>query len=161
MSDAANPRDRWIPWYFVMFFLVVALVNAVMVTLAIRTLPGVVSEHPYEEGLAYNQTIAAAERQAALGFKGTMVFREEARQRGAIRFSLHDKAGKPVTATRVTVSISRPTQAGHDQSLAMLPAGEGTYSADITFPMPGQWEARVFAYTAQGDYQQSGRIIVP
>lgn len=162
MSDAVNRRDRWIPWYFVAFFVGIALVNAVMVTLAVRTRPGVVSEHPYEEGLDYDKTIAAADAQTALGLEGGIAFHEAgSRQQGTMIFSLRDKADKAVTATPVTLSIRRPTLAGYDQSFVMAPSGEGVYSANIGFPLPGQWEVRVYAQTPRGSYQQAKRLIVP
>ena len=55
-------RHVW--WYFVAFFGFIAAVNAAMVTIAIRTHSGVVSEHPYEEGLAYNAVVHAEKMQA-------------------------------------------------------------------------------------------------
>ncbi|MEQ1705902.1 MAG: FixH family protein, partial [Rickettsiales bacterium] len=70
-------------WYFVAFFGFIAAVNAVMVTLAIRTHSGVVTEHPYEKGLAYNQVVEAEKNQQKLGWNGDVKY-----ENGNLYFSL-------------------------------------------------------------------------
>ncbi len=50
-------KDRLIPWYFVMAFLVVFAVNGVFIYLATSTHPDVVTENAYEKGLAYDRIV--------------------------------------------------------------------------------------------------------
>ena len=156
MTAAAHPRDRWIPWYFVLFFVVLIIVDGVMATIAVRTQTGIITEHPYEKGIAYNQTVKAAQDQAALGWKGDIYFVGGAERSGALAFTLQDAKGKALTPYRLTANITRPTQAGMDFSLP-LEAGDNA----VSFPQNGLWEVRIFASVGGIQYQQSKRIIVP
>lgn len=66
--SASTPRksDKWIPWYFVLVFLVVVCVNGFFVYTAVTTHTGLVTKSPYEKGLSYNKKIAEARRQENL-----------------------------------------------------------------------------------------------
>ncbi len=150
MTSAMQPRDKWIPWYFVMFFVGLAVIDGTMVTIAIRTQTGLVTEHPYEKGLAYNQVVAAEEKQKQLGWKGQLIYAN-----GVLRFTLHDKNNQRIIPKKSTVSITRPTQAGMDFTVELQ--GEETR---ITFPLKGLWEVRVDALHEGVDYQQTKRIVV-
>ena len=92
MSNMSK-NDRWIPWYFVAFFVVIAVVLVGMVTVAVRTQTGVVTEHPYEKGLAYNETVKQAEIQESLGWNGEISYNNN-----VISFTLHNKNGKIIIA---------------------------------------------------------------
>ena len=148
---ALSRRDKFIPWYFVIFFVVLALVDGVMVTLAVSTQTGLVTEHPYEKGLAYNQVVKAEEQQEALGWKSDVKY-----ENGILFFVLKDAGGKILHADAITANIVRPTQAGMD---FLVKLNEG--KVPIIFPIKGLWEVRVHAKVGQQEYQQSKRIIVP
>ena len=68
-----NKNDKWIPWYFVLFFATIAICDAVFVGLALSTHRGLVTEHAYQKGLEYNHTIAAAEQQDGLNWQGRIL----------------------------------------------------------------------------------------
>ncbi len=155
MSAGLQPRDKWIPWYFVLFFVVLAAVDAVMVTLAVRTQTGVVTTHAYEKGLAYNETIKAAEKQAALGWNAKLDFTAGEAKKGTLSVSVQDASGKPLKAD-MRAEITRPTQAGMDFSLALK---EGKNA--LEFPASGLWEVRLFASRDGNEFQQAKRIVVP
>lgn len=156
MSDSASMtrRDRLIPWYFVLFFLVVIAVNVVMATLAVRTLSGTVTDHAYEKGLAYNKIIAAADAQAALAWQGDLRVSGTGLTRH-IEFTVHDKAQQLLSTESVTLSVRRPTRDGMDFETRFKGA-----SGDVTFPELGQWEVRAFATVAGKPYQLAKRIVV-
>lgn len=143
-------KDRLIPWYFIAFFAVIALVDGIMVTLAIRTQTGLVTEHAYEKGLAYNKIVAAEERQQALGWHSNIEYKN-----GVLHFMLWDRNGKKLLPDSTKASISRPTQDGLDFSLSLK---EGV--ADIHFPMKGLWEIRIDTEYDGHAYQQSQRLII-
>ena len=70
MSAAGNNpktalRDRLIPWYFVMAFAVVFVVNGIFIYMAMQTHNGIVTENPYEKGLAYEQIVQEVKQQRA------------------------------------------------------------------------------------------------
>ncbi len=142
-------RRVW--WYFVAFFCFVAAVNAVMVTLAVRTHSGVVTEHPYEKGLAYNAVVEAEEKQESLGWKGSIAYKN-----ASLHFSLRDKNKQAILADKAVATVTRPTQSGMDFKLELT--GKST---PITFPARGLWLVRVDVSHAGVHYQQSKRIVVP
>lgn len=150
-----TPRDKRIPLYFVAFFLFLALVDGIMVTIAIRTHTGTVTDHPYEKGLAYNQVVQAASIQENLGWKGNIGFKQTGSLKGMLSFHLEDKEGKPLLPGSLRVTFTRPTQKGIDFELNM-----DTPSQAITFPVKGAWEVRIYAHYRGADYQQSKRIVV-
>lgn len=141
-------RQVW--WYFAAFFGFVAAVNTVMVTLAIRTHSGMVTDHPYEKGLAYNKIVEAEQQQEAQGWKGRIDYRDH-----MLSFTLRDKSNRLLSVEKVTASITRPTQQGMDFSMQLK--GEET---PVHFPQKGLWEVRVDALHDGVRYQQSKRIVV-
>ena len=150
-----SKNDRWIPWYFVAFFVVIAVVLVGMVTVAVRTQTGVVTEHPYEKGLAYNETVKQAEIQESLGWNGEISYNNN-----VISFTLHNKNGKIIIPDKITAKIFRPTQDKMDFSVELRNG-----SAVVDFPAKGSWEIRIFASLKDkivGDqkYQQAKRIVV-
>lgn len=150
MSQTTPFRDRIIPWYFVIFFVFLAIINGIMVTLAFDSFSGLVTEHPYEKGIAYNKVVEAAKKQAALGWHGRVSY-----ENNAITYTLTDATKKPMVTKKATAYFSRPTQAGMDFSVPLT--GETTA---VTFPAQGLWEVRVVAETDEHSFQHSERIIV-
>jgi nitrogen fixation protein FixH len=142
---------RQVFWYFLVFFCFIAAVNAIMVTYALHTHSGVVTEHTYEKGLAYNKVIEAEEEQEALGWKGTISYKD-----GLLQFTLVDADGAPIRPKKITATITRPIQIGMDFVLDI--DGEET---PIDFPANGLWEIRIDVIHEGLHYQQSRRIIVP
>lgn len=145
-------RDRLIPWYFVLFFVVIALVDGVMVTLAVRTHTGTVIDHPYERGLAYNQVVAAESAQRARGWKSEVKFAE-----GKLQVRLQDAQGNPLKAQDMRVRFFRPSQQGMDFDVML----SGAESTAVTMPARGLWEARVFATIDGEPFQQAHRLVIP
>ncbi len=150
-------RDRLIPWYIVLFFVVIAVVDGIMVTIAIRTQPGVVTDHPYEKGIAYNNVIKEAEDQASLNWKGDIDYNSKT---SVISFSLHDTSGKLIIADNVTANITRPTKQGMDFDIELSQSPDGVFQKEVAFPVKGLWELRVYAEASGRTYQQSKRINV-
>lgn len=146
---------RRVFWYFVLFFVTLIAVDVTMATVAIRTQTGVVTEHPYETGVAYNKVVAAYKEQEALGWKGDVSFKA-----GVFSFSLKDSANHPVIAEKVTAQFSRPTQSGMDFSATFAANGNGEYSVSPSFPAKGVWDVRLFATQGDKHYQHPQRIVV-
>ena len=159
-ATASKPRpplrDRIIPWYFVMGFMVVLAVNVYFVRTAIRTNPGVVTEHAYEKGLAYNDTIAAVRAQRALGWQGDVTYAD-----GTLRFTLRARDGAPLTHARVTAYIDRPLQPGMAQEVTLEETGNGVYATPLALPKRGQWDITVNAIWNDHSHQTRRRVTIP
>lgn len=149
-SPSPHPRDKWIPWYFVAFFVFIGAVNAVMVTLALDTKTGTVTEHAYEKGLAYNEVISATAAQAALGWKGEIILSGE-----TLSFTLRDAEGKLLTPDTLKATLTRPTNEGMDFSTTLTDG-----KATLAFPQKGLWEIRIFATLGAHKFQQAKRVVV-
>lgn len=131
-----NPKDKWIPWYFVMFFTAIALLDGIFVYLAVSTQTGVVTEHAYEKGLAYNhvleEALAQPDWQQAATFKD-----------GTLIWTLADENGTPITDAVVTAHINRPVQDGYDFDITLVHTNNGEYRTPLDLPLLGQWQANL------------------
>jgi nitrogen fixation protein FixH len=157
MADTnIRKRVRWIPWYIVGFFVVVAILDGIFVYVATSTHTGVITRESYERGLAYNETVEAAEKSAALGWKSTL----DLVAGSDLMFVLNDKAGAPLSGATVTARMVRPTQDGHDFELPLEETAAGEYRAPVTFPLDGLWDVRIFVEWKQHQYQHSDRLII-
>jgi len=159
-TTGMRPSDRWIPWYFVAFFVGLALISSVFVYLAVTTHTGVVTQQAYEKGLNYNATIAASEKGQALGWQGAAKFTPvSSATAGMVSLTVATENEALVGAT-VTASVSRPTQDGYDFTLTLQEQEKGTYRADVIFPLAGQWDMRFFVKRGVSEHQLSERFIV-
>ena len=101
MTDehASKVHGRRVLFYFIAFFAIFMAVDAYMAALALKTNTGVVTQQPYEEGLAYNRTLEEAQKQADLGWHGTIDYK-----RGQLTFALNDASGRPLSGATKTMA---------------------------------------------------------
>ena len=137
--------------YFLAFFLTVCAVDFFMATLATRTHTGLVTDHAYEKGLAYNRVVHAAEAQQKLGWRAHLVY-----EQGVLVFTVKDAAGKPLALTSATAFFTRPSGPAQDFSLVL-----SSEETPLSLPQPGLWDVRVEANIDGVDYQHSARIVSP
>ena len=148
-------KDRLIPWYFVAAFAVVFVVNGIFAYVAVSTNQGVVIEHPYETGLAYDDVLAEKYRQEALGWQSLVSY-----DHGALQFVLHDAQGKPISGATVTAHIERPIEKGIVKDVFLYETKAGQYQADLSFPTKGQWDITVSSLWKQQYHQTHKRLVV-
>lgn len=156
VEKGPRPSDKYIPWYFVAFFVVLAILDGIFVYLATTSHTGVVEENHYERGLAYNDRVAAIEAQEALGWTTGITFMDE----GRVLFEASDEAGAPIEDASVEAQFVRPTQDGSDFMLSLGEIQPGLYGAEAKALHAGQWEIRVFVEWKQQQYQTSKRVVV-
>ena len=160
-ADKAERRSaRLIPWMFVGSFLVVAAVNGVMIAFAVGTFSGVTTEHPYEEGIAYNAAIAAARAQAALGWQVAVDFSALAGGPARLAVTLRDRGGNALTGAALTAHFLRPASGGFDTTADLRETGSGRYEAEPRLALPGQWDMVVTAAHDGASYQKTQRVFV-
>jgi nitrogen fixation protein FixH len=163
MSEPADskPIDRWMPWLFVLFFLVVFVVNGIMVYVGAVSWTGLETKQHYVKGLAYNKTLDAVDRQKARGWTGALSIRPEVQGRVNLDFVLHDKQEHAIAGATVTARLVRPTSEGHDLEVRMDDYGRGRYVGVAKLDLRGQWDVRVVAKHPSGDFRLTRRIVVP
>ena len=153
-SDSA--KDRLIPWYFVMAFAVVFAVNGVFVYLATNTNRGVVTEHAYEKGLNYNETLDQARQERNLGWKSDITYHD-----GTLSVTLQDQHSAPISEAVVTASFNRPLGDSALATATLHPTDRpGNYAATVTFPQQGQWDVIIEATWNQNTQHTRKRIVV-
>jgi nitrogen fixation protein FixH len=120
---------------FLAFFGAVFLVNGTMIYSAVSTHTGLVANEPYRKGLAYNERIAAGERQAHLGWVETL----EVSRDGHVTLALAEPDGRAVVGLRVAGSLGRPATNRHDIALELAETAPGRYEARAAAVASGSW----------------------
>lgn len=166
MTNMAVTRERgwWYPYIFVGCFVVVVGVNAALAYFATSTFTGLETQGAYQKGLAYNENLALAKAQEALGWSvETNVTSGVIGTDGAkvdIAVSYRDRDGKPVDGLSVKADLIRPTAKGMDRQEILKPLGNGVYGGSYTLPAKGVWDMDV---AANGDgvfYQHAKRFVI-
>ena len=137
-APVANANRQWgrrLLGILLAVFAVIVAVNAVLIWLAVKSNTGVVSATAYEDGLAYNQTLAEQAQQAGLGWS---VVRNGADFPARLVYELRDAQGLPLGSAYVRVKAVRPVG---DEALEveMVEFTDGTYAAEMAWPAPGVW----------------------
>lgn len=125
------------------FFGLIFVANAIFVWLALESWTGLSTEDAYRKGLAFNDMLVRADAQRALGWRVETNFDVQAATRGRLSLALAGPGGGAIEGRDVTVVLRRPVVEGLDFEVNLPEAGKGVYAADISFPLPGQWDARI------------------
>lgn len=143
---------------FIGFFAVVASVNAVMVTSAVRTFSGVETENAYKAGLAFNESIAAAGAQDALGWRVEIARRTP--DSTDFTVTVRDKLGRPVTGASLEATLQHPNDRRRDRSLTVVSLGGGVFQAKAT-PEAGVWDVVIALSDGETPlFRSRNRIVV-
>lgn len=152
--------NRWVPWMFVLAFLVVGAVNAIFVYLAIHSHTGLVTEQAYEKGLAFNQTLAKAEAMQALGWN----FSVELTSEDILSVRLVDKSGNPIQKAQVRGRMVRPVKSGYDYEINLaeqMKVGEsGVYQVLLRPPLRGSWTVHLVATQNGQSFEKSEALVL-
>ena len=157
-------RFHWAPAVLVVFFLIVVVVNAVLITVSQRGLapdvaelvlpevpegrsvrsvfPGTV-QHDYQENQeAYNRYVerVAAQRERGWQLRKGWLAEPVAGRPAVFQLSVTDRHGSPVTGATVSGSFLRPADSRADQNFEMLERGIGVYQATLVLPEAGNWD---------------------
>lgn len=135
-ADAEPQRSAWIPWVFVGGMALVVLVNLVLVYAALSTFTSVTTSRSYDRGRDYNQVLAEAARQDALGWTAQVTLDGR-----VLAVMAQDRDGMPLGG-RVEGALLRPLE-GAELRLDFAAAGPGRFIAFADLPAAGQWEARL------------------
>jgi nitrogen fixation protein FixH len=146
---------RSVLWFLIGAFGVVLSVNGVMIWLALESWPGLVSQTPYQDGLAFNRVLEAGENQKTLGWLATVEAPE-----GAVEISLRTGEGLPLSGAMLTVLAKRPTHEGSDVPLIVDETGPGRYVAALPLPIPGNWDIIIDARHGGSEFHAERRIFV-
>jgi nitrogen fixation protein FixH len=128
--------------FLVMIVLISALVLAVTIgTIVVgsRQFDGVVTERPYETGLAWDKV---RNEQQRLGWKITL--QEQTIKKGSndLFLTILGREGRPLETATVLLTISRPASPQYDRAYEARQLGNGRFVASIELPLFGHWDLR-------------------
>lgn len=146
LNTQQRHSGRFVLLCFVCFFGVIIAVNTVFITAALNSHSGVVTEQPYEKGLAFNDVLAKAKSQPNLD-------NHVSYQDGFLRWTL------PNENASVTATMIRPVKEGHDFDITLKHVGNGTYQARPDLPLSGTWTALLKATWGDEQFQVSHTLL--
>ena len=169
--SVSAPKTRqpgwWYPWIFVGGMGVVVAVNMTLFYFANSTFSGLVTEHAYDEGVAYNRTVAEAAAQEALGWRVTSEVIPAPASPGAgggrdatLSVEVKGPDGTPLSGLQVRALLVRPTQSGHDVRTELAEQGGGHYAAAVHLPFDGLWDVRVMARAGRDEVLTGRRLTI-
>jgi nitrogen fixation protein FixH len=126
-----------------MFGIVIA-VNLTFVFFALDSWTGLTTQNAYQEGLTYNQVLAARDAQRDLGWQGSLELgRRDAAD--SVTLILTDRDGAPLAGLAIAGLLRRPTHEGLDRPLEWRGDGAGRYTALVELPERGNWDLELTA----------------
>ncbi len=138
----------------VSFFAVIITVNFIMARFATTTFGGVVVENSYVASQQFNGWLKEASADQALGWKGDIARDGDGDGRASI--SLADKAGKPITAAKVTAVAEHPLGQRPATALVLHETVPGTYAAPLD---AGRWRLRVTVEAEGKAWRTVGEVL--
>lgn len=157
-KSSGGLTGRHVLFGLVAFFGAVFAVNGVFLYSALKTNTGVVANEPYRKGLAYNERIAADERQKALGWQDEASLASD----GRVSVVMKGAEGQPISGLTIEATLGRPSTVTGERKLRLAEVAPGTYAATTAAVEAGTWlfelEARRAANAEQPDYRARRRL---
>jgi nitrogen fixation protein FixH len=148
-------------YMLIAFFGVVIAVNAIMMKLAIQTLPGTEVESAYSASLAYEKEIGAARDQNARNWKVDAHVQRGADGGATLLVEARDSAGKPISGLKFLGRFERPTDRRADLPILLAEVGIGIYRGTAPQIAPGQWDLVLEGDTAgQRMFLSKNRVLL-
>ncbi|SIR17085.1 FixH family protein [Bosea sp. (in: a-proteobacteria)] len=129
------------------FFLVVAGVNATMMTFAIRTMPGLDVKSAYESSQRFNSEFDRMRTQDQRGWQAEGTARRQG-EGAVISLRLRDRLGAPITGLAVEAALDHPATHALDRQATLRETAPGTYTASLDAVHAGRWHLAITATRA-------------
>ena len=133
-------------------FAFIFAVNGVMIWKAVESFPGLVTTSSYRDSQRYNRSIAAAQEQAARGWKVDARADRSPDGRVVIRLEARDAAGAPISGVAFKASLLHPANRAHDHvvPLVAVAGASGVFEGSATGVGEGKWGLEVEGENDQG-----------
>lgn len=129
---------RMVAAMLVLFFGVIISVNATIMTVALRTMPGVETRSAYEASQHFNEEIARQHARDERGWKAAASLVRQG-EGAALGVTLTDRLGKPLSGFAATARLRHPATAARDHDLALSENQPGRYEARFDHIEAGSW----------------------
>lgn len=137
MSVLVDRKSSWrlFPLALIASLLVVVAVNVFMAWTAISGFPGKAVDNEFGVSNRYDQVMAQADRQTALGWK------VEALMQGALPVvTLVGRDGRPLEGARISAVTERPVGPPQTVTHGFHAAAPGRYVSDAPLGQSGNWD---------------------
>ncbi len=126
----------------ILFFSVIAGVNALMATLAIRTFGGLEADNAYRAGLEFARELRAARDQQARNLKVEVATKRLPDGSTDFRLSVENLEPAAVAGLRAVLELRHPADRRHDHRVELRRINAGEFGGQ-SFVEPGQWNVRI------------------
>jgi nitrogen fixation protein FixH len=120
------------------FFGVVGGVNAVMLRMALTTMPGLDARNGYDESQRYNRRITDAEAMDARGLKVSAEL-GRAGTGAELQIGVQARDGAPLAGAHVSARLEHPAIRSRDLTLELIEYAPGRYAARVDDIAAGGW----------------------
>jgi nitrogen fixation protein FixH len=135
----------WWPVAIVGVLAVTVGANVVLIVAARDPNAYVVEPHYYEKALAWDSTMAIADRSAALGWQVDATLHGWTPAGTPLVVQLADSTAAPVAGAEVRAELLNNLSPAHPVAAVLADAGGGRYTATVPLPRTGLWEIRLEA----------------
>jgi len=129
---------RMVAAMLVLFFGVIVSVNATIMTVALRTMPGVETRSAYEASQHFNEEIARQHARDARGWSAAATLARQG-EGAALGVTLTDRLGQPLSGFTATARLRHPATAARDHDLVLSESQPGRYEARFDQIEAGSW----------------------
>ena len=136
-------KGRHVLAMLLLFFGTVFGVNFYMARVAIQTFSGLEADKPYQEGLKYNEVIAAAREQEDRNWTVDATI-DPLTDGILLNVRQRDGAGVATPGLSIRVTFLHPADRRRDVSVVLTPAGDGLFSAVVPISA-GRWDVQIDA----------------
>lgn len=174
-------RIHWIPGLLIGFFVTLAVLMALFLTVAVRGLPPEFAQlvmpgkqtrihtafsgevpHDAEAAKMISQYMNKSERMRQLGWQVEVDGLEGLRQGVPknVVIKMLDKSQHPVEGATVTLILKRPASVQNDKQLTAVSTGAGQYQSLAQFDSPGQWIAILQIERGADKFETAREVLV-
>ncbi|MBI5665581.1 MAG: FixH family protein [Nitrospirae bacterium] len=107
------------------------------IVVGVKSFDGIVTEHPYEKGLAWDEI---RNKEKELGWSVDIENTEFVMGDNEVSISVLDKSGRRLTGSLINVMICRQATTAYDKRFDPIKVEEGTFRAKVNFPLYGYWD---------------------
>lgn len=132
--------------------------NIYMITLAVKSHDGLVTENYYERGLRYD--VEKPQTENAMAWKLSIQAPTAIGQEQRFVVNLTDRANQPLAGAEVSLELFRPNKDGFDQKAKLAEVAPGRYEAPVTVPLAGKWQANVHVAKGAERFDYSERVTI-
>jgi len=182
--DSLKKGLHWIPALIIVFFILLAVIDSVIISFATTGLggglaqlilpepkssevskkissqfTGAVANDLQDEEKRFDEYVAKLNKQRLSGWKltGGWAKTPMVNEEAIFQLKPKDHNGNIITGAKVTINFRRSSNMKLDQLLDLKETQKGTYSTPVTLPLAGCWDMKVLVVKGSNDLEIKGQ----